>query len=72
MTPWDYGMTRECELIGGPVDGLKIVVTCTVGKLSIPSYARDTVGVKDCGVSRRVDPTYNRIDDRRFQFVGYR
>lgn len=72
MTPYDYAMSRECEFIGGPIDGMIMPVANTTGMYKIPCLSHEVIGVKDCGVPRSVSPHYNRINDRRFQFVGYR
>jgi hypothetical protein len=72
MTPFDYAGAKDCEFFGGPVDGLVMRVKNSTGQEVFSLYAHEVTGVKDCGVPRSVAPHYNRINDRRFQFVGYR
>jgi hypothetical protein len=72
MTPWDYEMTTECEFIGGPVDGLKARINKIRSLCAFMEYTRKVVTVKSCGVEVVQVPFYNRVNKKRFQFIGYR
>lgn len=77
MTPSDHGKldianTTECEFFGGPMDGLEMRIYKERDSYVFACNPREVITPKSCGMPVIQLPIYTRINDKRFDFVGYR